>query len=446
MPTTQLPATLTVVPFLHPQGCRTYLLADPQSGQALALDVHLDLVHDVEERVRAEKWTLPYVVDSHTHADHPSGAGALAARFSSTRIAHQKAQHKGVARHPGDGESLHLGDLPVTVRHAPGHTPDHIVLLAGGALFSGDTLLIGGVARTDFLGGDAGVLHDTIARLLKDLPDETLVYPGHDYKGREHSTVGEERRSNPWLKIRDRAEFVRLLTADAPPRPANMDGLLRLNTQGVDIPTTISAQEMVERVEAGGALSVIDVRMDFEVQAEHVAGSRHIPLDQLSSRLDEVRAVPAPRLLLCRTDSRARMALRTLSEAHVGGVSVVQGGIEAYRSAGGPTEKGRARMSLERQVRIGAGLMVLTGSVLGILVHIGFVGLAAFAGAGLVFAGVTDRCGMAMVLGRMPWNRVSASGKAAGAGGCAATAPPMGGCAAGAPQAGGCAATPPPRD
>lgn len=448
MSTTQLPATetLTVVPFLHPQGCRTYLLADPQSGQALALDVHLDLVHEVEERVRAEKWTLPYVVDSHTHADHPSGAGALAARFSSTRIAHQKAHHKGVARHPGDGETLHLGDLPVTVRHAPGHTPDHIVLLAGGALFSGDTLLIGGVARTDFLGGDAGVLHDTIDRLLKDLPDETLVYPGHDYKGREHSTVGEERRSNPWLKIRDRAEFVRLLTADAPPRPANMDGLLRLNTQGVDIPTTISAQEMVERVAAGGALSVIDVRMDFEVQAEHVAGSRHIPLDQLSSRLDEVRAVPAPRLLLCRTDSRARMALRTLSEAHVGGVSVVQGGIEAYRGAGGPTEKGRARMSLERQVRIGAGLMVLTGSVLGILVHIGFVGLAAFAGAGLVFAGVTDRCGMAMVLGRMPWNRVSATDKPASAGGCAATAPAMGGCAAGAPQAGGCAASPPPRD
>src|SRR5688572_9283550 len=163
---------LVVVSFAHPQGCRTYLLADPASRQALALDVHLDLVDAVGARVDAERWTLPYVVDSHTHADHPSGARALAARFSSTPIAHRDAGHRGAVRHPADGETLHLGDVPVTVLHAPGHTPDHVVLLAEGALFCGDSLFLGSVARTDFLGGDAGRLFDTLQAVLSPLPDE----------------------------------------------------------------------------------------------------------------------------------------------------------------------------------------------------------------------------------------------------------------------------------
>ena len=124
--------------FTHPQGCRGYLLADPASKEALALDVHLDLVHAMAERVKAEGWEVLYVVDTHTHADYPSGAGAFAARFNAVRIAHEKAHHAGVTVHPKDGEKLRLGKLEVTVRHAPGHTPDHMVLTADGAFFSGD--------------------------------------------------------------------------------------------------------------------------------------------------------------------------------------------------------------------------------------------------------------------------------------------------------------------
>jgi glyoxylase-like metal-dependent hydrolase (beta-lactamase superfamily II) len=108
----------------------------------------------------------------------------------------------------------------VTVRHAPGHTPDHLVLLSDGALFSGDTLLIGSVARTDFLGGDAGQLFDSLHRVTDDLPDETVVYPGHDYQGRTQTTLAEERTSNPWLGMQ-REEFVRQLTANPPPQPAS---------------------------------------------------------------------------------------------------------------------------------------------------------------------------------------------------------------------------------
>ena len=286
--TAQSIGSLKIVPFLHPQGCRTYLIGDPDSGQSLALDVHLDLVKDVADRVRAEGWSLPYVVDTHTHADHPSGAGDLAPQFGSTRIAHKAAHHRGVARHPDDGDRLHLGDQVVTIRHAPGHTPDHLVLLTDGALFSGDTLFIGGVARTDFLGGDAGQLHDTIHALIADLPDETVVYPGHDYEGRTSTSLGNERANNPWLRLSDRSAFVKALTANPPPRPANMDDLLRLNREGVKIPDRIDAATVAERVRQGGATSVVDVRMGAEYESEHIPGSRLIPLDQIEQRLDEV--------------------------------------------------------------------------------------------------------------------------------------------------------------
>lgn len=435
---------LTVLPITHPQGCRTYLLADPASKQALALDVHLDLVDEVARRVEAGGWTLPYVVDSHTHADHPSGAAALAARFRSTRIAHAAGQHVGVTRHPADGDVLHLGDQAVTVRHALGHTPDHLVLLAGGALFSGDSLLIGSVARTDFLGGDAGVLFDTLQHVVGPLPDSTLLYPGHDYQGRISSTLGDERRSNPWLQVKDRAEFARMLAANPPPRPVGMDALLDLNRAGQAIAPRITAADAVRLVAQGAAPQVLDVRTEAEHASESLAGVRLIPLHELGSRVDEVRAMAAPRLLLCRSGRRAAEARELLQRQGLGGLCVIEGGLEGWKAAGGPVERGAERMSLERQVRIAAGALVVLGTALGWFVHPAFVGLAAFVGAGLVFAGVTDTCAMGMLIARMPWNRVRGRGAApVEAGGCSASgcsASPM---AAGAPAPGaGCAASP----
>jgi len=431
--------SLTVLPLLHPQGCRGYLVADPTSKQALAIDIHLDLVEDAAAAVQQNGWKLPYIVDTHTHADHPSGSAALAARMGSTRIAHEKANHRGVSRHPADGDTLHLGDQVVTVRHAPGHTPDHLVLLIEGAVFAGDTLLIGGMARTDFLGGDAGQLFDSLQRVLGTLPDATVLYPGHDYQGRVRSTLGQERKQNPWLLLGDRETFVRQLRANPPPRPANMDDLLRLNREGKDIPTSIAAAEAMRLVAAGGEGSVIDVRTGAEYDSEHIAGSRLLPLDQLSQFADQVRATPAPRLILCRTGSRAAMARETLERLHIGGLTVIDGGIEAYKAAGGKVERGQGVISLERQVRIAAGLMVLTGALLATFVHPGFVWLSGFVGAGLIFAGITDWCGMGLLIARAPWNRRSKSAGNAIPSACAASVPSA--CAAAAPAA--CAAPAP---
>jgi len=413
----------------HPQGCRTYLLVDPASGQAMAIDVHLDLVDDAAELVARAGWSLRYVVDTHTHADHPSGSMPLAARVGGTRIAHERSQHRGVARHPKDGEELHLGDRAVTVRHAPGHTPDHIVLVTDAAVFAGDTLFIGGVARTDFLGGDAGQLFDSIHRVFDPLPDATVLFPGHDYQGRRQSTLGAERRDNPWLRLTDRARFVEQLVANPPPRPANMDDLLRLNREGVEIPPVVDVAEAMRFVAAGGGGSVLDVRTGGEFDGEHIKGSRLIPLDQLNERLDEVRGVPAPRLLLCRTGSRAEMAREALERLHVAGLRVVVGGLEAWKQAGGEVEKGEGVISVERQVRIIAGSMAALSVPLGALVHPWCYGIAAFVGVGLIIAGVFDWCGMGLLLAKAPWNKGKGSAAAGPFAACAASAPPS--CAAG---------------
>jgi glyoxylase-like metal-dependent hydrolase (beta-lactamase superfamily II)/rhodanese-related sulfurtransferase len=426
--------SLQVVPFAHPQGCRGYILVDQSSKEALVLDVHLDLVHEMVQRIKDEGWKLCYVVDTHTHADHPSGAAAVASYFDCTRMTHEKAIHVGVTAHPKDGEQINIGESAITVRYTPGHTPDSMSLVIDGAIFSGDSLLIGGVARTDFIGGDAGELFDSIHALLADLPEATIVFPAHDYQDRISSTLGQEKTTNPWVQISGRETFVEKLTANPPPKPANMDDLLRLNRQGVNIPASISADEASHLVTTGGAGSVIDVRTGAEFDSEHIPGSRLISLDQIKVRADEVRATPAPRLLFCRNGTRATTAQKTLEKLHVAGLTVVDGGLGAYVAAGGNTVKGKSRMSLERQVRIAAGSLVLTGLILGYFVSQWFFILSAFVGTGLVFAGITDTCGMGIMLGKMPWNKSNVSeGTPSVGGSCAANLP--GACSASAPPA-----------
>lgn len=344
---TQAVGALQVLPLKHPQGCRGYLIMDPESKEALLLDAHLDHALEANILLESHYLRLRWIVDSHTHADHPSASAVLAGHTGATRVAHAKSKHVGVTHLPDDTEPLPLGDESVGVRFAPGHTPDHMVLTADGAIFTGDSLLIGGVARADFIGGDAGQLFDSLHDVVLKQPDDALVYPGHDYKDRLHSTIGDERRDNAWLRISDRDKFVSSLTASKPPEPANMAALLRFNVDAQPVPLYTTAQETVDIVEQGGAGTIIDVRTLEELQAAHVAGARHIVMDDILERADEVRTTPAPRLILCRSGQRALMVANALQQMGIGGVSVVQGGIIAYAEAGGATEGGDPGAALE---------------------------------------------------------------------------------------------------
>ncbi|HUO07275.1 MAG TPA: rhodanese-like domain-containing protein [Phycisphaerae bacterium] len=173
---------------------------------------------------------------------------------------------------------------------------------------------------------------------------------------------------------------------------------------------TIEVGEFRKLIEGGNTITLIDVRTPGEFTGRHVVGARLMPLDGLDAgAVAALRAGPGEAVyVLCEKGGRAAKACEKLMAAGMGEVYSVAGGTAACESAGVPMERGRGAISLERQVRIAAGALVFVGTVLGWVVHPGFLVVPGFVGGGLVFAGVTDFCGMGILLGRMPWNRGSA--------------------------------------
>jgi rhodanese-related sulfurtransferase len=168
---------------------------------------------------------------------------------------------------------------------------------------------------------------------------------------------------------------------------------------------TISPQELADRIERGEAKEIIDVRTPTEFREVHATAARNVPLDTLEpGEIGTKNGEPA--YFICKAGGRSAKACQKLIDAGITDVVSIDGGTDAWAAAGLPVVRGQKTMSLERQVRIAAGSLVLLGSALGWFVHPYFVGLSAFVGAGLVFAGVTDTCGMGMMLARMPWNKV----------------------------------------
>jgi len=202
----------------------TYFLVDRATREAMAVDsVDRQVERDLA-LIKRLGLTLRYALETHAHADHVTGAarliaatGALAAAPSGCGIAPANVQLQ-------DGDVLLFGVAEqLRALHTPGHTAGSMSYEWRGNVFSGDALLIDGCGRTDFQGGDAGALYDSIHGRLFTLPDITRVYPGHDYRGNSVSTIGWEKRHNARLTGRSRAEFIELMGNLKLPRPKMMD-------------------------------------------------------------------------------------------------------------------------------------------------------------------------------------------------------------------------------
>ncbi len=173
--------------------------------------------------------------------------------------------------------------------------------------------------------------------------------------------------------------------------------------------TTISPQEFSQRLAAEDAIELLDVRTPVEFREVHVAGARNVPLDRLDPhdvQKNRNGSGDLPLYVICRSGSRAGKACEKFIEAGIPNVINVEGGTMACEAAGLSVVRGKKSMSLERQVRIAAGMLVLTGALLAHFVHPYWIGLSGFVGAGLTFAGITDTCAMGMLIARMPWNQV----------------------------------------
>ena len=410
-------------------GCLAYLVVDEASHTALAIDPRVDQVDQVLAELTARDLRLTLALDTHTHADHLSGVRRLAQRTGATVLAHAASKLSGPVRRIRGGDTFALGAKTLQVLDAPGHTPDSLALLVEGHLFTGDALFVGGAGRTDFMGGSASALYDTF-RTFDALPDDTVVHPGHDYVGRAVTTIGEEKAQNPLFREHDRAAFVARLSVTAPP-PANMAAILRHNLGETDV-ATIAPSDLQALREHEPLPFLLDVRSPLEFEGERIEGAHLIPLDELDARVDELPG-QGELIVVCRTGVRATIAAEALARAGRR-ARVLDGGMNAWRRARLPVREGRKRLPVDRQVQLIAGLMVVTGVALGVLVNPWFLAIAAFFGAGLTFAGATGTCGLALVLMRMPWNRPVAlppagAGAVCAAGGsapatCAAPAPP----------------------
>jgi glyoxylase-like metal-dependent hydrolase (beta-lactamase superfamily II) len=198
----------------------TYLIAD--GGEAALVDPVLEQVDRDVQLLTELGLRLRYCLETHIHADHVTGTGRLRERTGCLGVVPVGAAAACADRFVQDGEELPLGSLTIRAIATLGHTDSHMAYLVNGHLLTGDSLLIRGCGRTDFQSGDAGALYDAITQKLFALPDETLVYPGHDYRGFTVSTIGEEKRWNPRLAHHSREEFIALMGALQLPDPAKI--------------------------------------------------------------------------------------------------------------------------------------------------------------------------------------------------------------------------------
>jgi rhodanese-related sulfurtransferase len=183
---------------------------------------------------------------------------------------------------------------------------------------------------------------------------------------------------------------------------------------------SIAPKRLAEIAQSGRTPTLIDVRTPAEFREIHVPFAENHPLDRLDPQAIRARCGDGPLYVICRSGNRGGQACEKLRADGLVDVVNVEGGTLAWEAAGLPVVRGKKTISLERQVRIAAGSLVLVGAALGAFVHPYFIALSAFIGAGLLFAGVTDTCGMAMLLARMPWNQASDQRPSSPRGACAA--------------------------
>jgi len=218
----------------------TYLIVDDQTKEAALIDP-VDCQMEVYVALLEElSVTLKYALETHVHADHVTASGKLRQRFGIQTAVSQQCGATSADLQLNDGDVLKLGQQSVKVIATPGHTPGSVSYVWQDKVFTGDALLINGCGRTDFQGGDAGTLYDSITQRLFILPDETLVYPAHDYQGRWVSCIAQEKAINPRLSGKTREAFIALMQQLNLPKPKMIDIAVPANRKcGVDEDTLL---------------------------------------------------------------------------------------------------------------------------------------------------------------------------------------------------------------
>jgi sulfur dioxygenase len=326
----------------------TYLIASRAGGEAVIIDSvigHLDQYLRLLEELDLK---LVKVIDTHTHADHITGMGVLRDHTKCVTVMGAESAADVVSMRVQDGQTIKIEGLSLDAIYTPGHTDDSYSFKLLDRVFTGDTLFIRGTGRTDFQNGDAKAQYDSIFNKLLRLPDETLVYPGHDYKGEMVSTIIEERHHNPRLQVANSLEYTEIMNGLNLANPKMMDVAVPANknigaAQGEEVQAVwaLSVDEVQNRCVSDDCI-LVDLREEAE-RRQHgvIPGSVHAPYDELD---DFVRkggllremAETAHRQLIfyCAYGERSALAIQTSEGLGLKGVFHLVGGIDAWKKSG----------------------------------------------------------------------------------------------------------------
>ncbi len=331
-------------------GTYTYLIASRRGGEALIIDPVLEKVDRYLQLVRELDLRLVKAIDTHLHADHITGLGALRDRTQCVTVMGEQTKADVVSIRVAEGDTVDVEGIALEALYTPGHTDDSYSYLMQDRVFTGDTLLIRGTGRTDFQNGDPRAQYESIFNKLLKLPVDTLVYPAHDYKGDTVSTIGEEKACNPRLQIKSVDEYVDLMNNLKLANPKMMDVAVPANMHvGLaqeDVAHREWTLDVAEAMSLMGNSDVtfVDLRESKE-RCKHgvIPNSLHAPYADLMENvhaggmLHELARATSRRLLFyCAFGERSAMAVRAAHGAGLGSACHIKGGINAWKKAGGP--------------------------------------------------------------------------------------------------------------
>jgi len=319
----------------------TYLLASRAGGEALLIDPVFEKTDRYIKLLEELDLKLVKVVDTHVHADHITAMGALRDRTNCVTVMGEQSPVDVVSMRVSDGEAITIEGLKMTAMHTPGHTDDSYCFRMDDRVFTGDTLLIRGTGRTDFQNGDAGMQYDSLFNGVLKLPESTLVYPAHDYKGDMVSTIGEERANNPRLQVGSRAEYIELMAGLNLPNPKMMDVAVPENMRmGLTLDrqrevATVTSETIIRDNAAG--MILVDLREQAErVKSGVIPGSVHAPYSRLDQHLDMLKQAEGKMVVFyCAVGERSTMAVNIAASDGVAGCAHIPGGFVAWTEAGG---------------------------------------------------------------------------------------------------------------
>ncbi|MGA8601153.1 MAG: MBL fold metallo-hydrolase [Beijerinckiaceae bacterium] len=335
-------------------GTYSYLLASRPGGEALIIDPVLEKVDRYIQLLRELDLRLVKAVDTHLHADHVTGLAELRDRTHCITVMGEHTKADVVSMRVEDGDKIEIEGVDLDVIYTPGHTDDSYSFTMADRVFTGDTLLIRGTGRTDFQNGDPRAQYESIFGRLLKLPDQTLVYPAHDYKGDTVSTIGEEKACNPRLQVKSVDEYVALMNSLNLPNPKMMDVAVPVNMK-VGLAQdelarrgwTIAATDAARLLQAGDIL-LVDLREAGE-RAKHglIPGSIHAPYADLRNSLQPggmlhrlARTTGSRVMFYCAYGERSAMAVQTAQDAGLKSACHIQGGLNEWKKFGGPTVHG----------------------------------------------------------------------------------------------------------